>query len=222
MGKMLVSEQTIRQLIENRKKTLEIGEGTIVTPLAAELAMSKGVLIIQRKEPKGEGPMAVQSTTGPEVSRAATEGLVAIGSDHGGFQFKEELKEFIQGMGYKVVDVGTFSVEPCDYPDFAYAVASMVSAGSAWRGIMMDGAGIGSCVVANKVPGIRAACCQNEFVARNAREHNDTNLLTLGSKVVGIEVCKSICQIWLETLFAGGRHATRVNKITDLESRFLK
>ena len=88
--------------------------------------------------------------------------------------------------------------------------------------MMIDGAGIGSCVVANKVPGIRAACCHNEFVARNAREHNDTNVLTLGSRVVGIEVCKEILRIWLETWFAGGRHKQRVDKIVDVESRFLK
>ncbi|MFN0159193.1 MAG: ribose 5-phosphate isomerase B [Bacteroidota bacterium] len=145
---------------------------------------------------------------------------VAIGSDHGGFQLKEALKPFIESLGYLVIDVGTADEKPCDYPDFAYAVAVAVSGGQAWRGVMIDGAGIGSCVVANKVPGVRAACCHNEFVARNAREHNDTNVLTLGSKVTGSEVCKEILKVWLETWFSGGRHKKRVDKMIDVERKF--
>ena len=148
--------------------------------------------------------------------------VVAFGSDHGGFQLKQILKSYAESLGYKVIDVGTDSEQPCDYPDFAYAVARAVSLGNAWRGVMIDGAGIGSCVVANKVPGIRAACCHSEFVARNAREHNDTNVLTLGSRVTGTEVCKEILRIWLETWFAGGRHKHRVDKVGELERRFLK
>ncbi|MER3525063.1 MAG: ribose 5-phosphate isomerase B [Ignavibacteria bacterium] len=148
--------------------------------------------------------------------------VVVFGSDHGGFKLKEELKPFTQKLGYAVLDVGTYDENPCDYPDFAYAVAKAVSSGEAWRGIMIDGAGIGSCVVANKVPGVKAACCHNEFVARNAREHNDTNVLTLGSRVTGSEVCKEIVKVWLETWFAGGRHKHRVDKIDQIETRFLK
>jgi ribose 5-phosphate isomerase B len=97
-----------------------------------------------------------------------------------------------------------------------------VASGEAWRGVAIDGAGIGSCIVANKVPGIRAACCHNEFVARNSREHNDSNVLTLGSRVTGSEVCKEILRIWIESWFAGGRHKGRVEKIIDIERRYLK
>lgn len=148
--------------------------------------------------------------------------VVAFGSDHGGFQLKALLMKQAESLGYSVLDLGTSTEEPCDYPDFAYAVAKAVASEEAWRGVMIDGAGIGSCVVANKVPGIRAACCHNEFVARNAREHNDTNVLTMGSRVTGIEVCKEIMKVWLKTLFAGGRHQARVNKMGDVERRYLK
>ena len=132
------------------------------------------------------------------------------------------LMKHAESLGYSVIDLGTSSEEPCDYPDFAYAVARAVSSGEAWRGVAIDGAGIGSCIVANKVPGVRAACCHNEFVARNSREHNDANVLTLGSRVTGSEVCKEILRIWLECWFAGGRHKGRVDKIMDIERRYLK
>ncbi|MDL1892955.1 ribose 5-phosphate isomerase B [Sphingobacteriales bacterium CHB3] len=193
-------------------------KGAIITPLAAELALAKGI----------EFSFSGQSAKLPETAHAASGSspskgaIVAFGSDHGGFQLKEQLKKYAEGLGYKVLDVGTSNEEPCDYPDFAYAVAKSVSTGEAWRGVMIDGAGIGSCVVANKVPGVKAACCHNEFVARNAREHNDTNVLTLGSRVVGSEVCKEILKIWLETWFSGGRHKQRVEKIDEVEKRFLK
>jgi ribose 5-phosphate isomerase B len=132
------------------------------------------------------------------------------------------LLKHAESMGYAVIDLGTSNEEPCDYPDFAYAVARAVSSGEAWRGVAIDGAGIGSCIVANKVPGVRAACCHNEFVARNSREHNDANVLTLGSRVTGSEVCREILRIWLEAWFAGGRHKGRVDKIIDIEHRYLK
>ena len=223
MGKTLVSVQTIRELVRNGKKSLEVSEGTLITSLAAELAGSKGIQIVSGKKreikPSSQSSPA-KASVGP--SSPIERHIVAIGSDHGGFQYKGVLKKFVEELGYNVLDIGTFSEDPCDYPDFAYAVAAKVSAGEVWRGIVIDGAGIGSCVVANKVKGVRAACCHNEFVARNAREHNDTNLLTLGSKVVGIEVCKGICRVWLETWFAGGRHAKRVDKIMDVETRFFR
>ncbi|MEK9137546.1 MAG: ribose 5-phosphate isomerase B [Bacteroidota bacterium] len=219
MSKQLITEQTIRELMSKGTKTLVLPRGAIVTPLAAELAASKGV--------KFEESKAVVKPVENEPSRAAKPvhgdaKVVAFGSDHGGFQLKETLKKHAESLGYQVVDVGTTSEDPCDYPDFAYAVAAMVSRGEASRGVMIDGAGIGSCVVANKVPGVRAACCHNEFVARNAREHNDTNVLTLGSRVIGSEVSKEIMKVWLETWFAGGRHKQRVDKITDVEKRFSK
>lgn len=221
MPKTLITEILVREAIASGKKKLEVPKGAIITPLAAEIASFRGIEIVeaQKKLDVAEKSPGHSGTTDSAPNTGKT---VAFGSDHGGFQLKEQLKRYAETLGYKIIDVGTGSEEPCDYPDFAYAVAKAVSVGEAWRGVMIDGAGIGSCVVANKVTGIKAACCHNEFVARNAREHNDTNVLTLGSRVTGSEVCKEILRIWLETWFSGGRHKLRVEKIDEVERRFLK
>ena len=223
MSKELVTEKTIRVLIQNGIKRIEVTPGTIVTPLALETAQADGIKITETEHTP---PMSLdngkvrESEMTSETSRKGK--VVVFGSDHGGYQLKEMLKKYAEELGYVIMDVGTSNEEPCDYPDFAYAVAKAVSVGEAWRGVMVDGAGVGSCVVANKVPRIRAACCHNEFVARNAREHNDANVLTLGSRATGSEVSKEIMRIWLETWFSGGRHKHRVEKITDVEKRYLR
>ncbi len=148
--------------------------------------------------------------------------VVALGADHGGLALKEALKEHIAGLGYTVVDCGTHSTDPVDYPDLAYAVARLVSSGEAWRGILVDGAGIGSAMAANKVPGVRAALCYDHATAVNSREHNDANVLTLGAGLIGANLAKQIAETWLKTAFAGGRHQKRVDKIVEIEKRFLK
>ena len=217
----LVTERDVRGALAEGKRALEIEAGTLVTPLAAEFASASGIEILRKV--KTGIPERAAPVPSPEAKSLPAEGKkVAFGSDHGGFQLKQMLLKHAETLGYSVLDLGTFSEESCDYPDFAYAVARAVSSGEAWRGVAIDGAGIGSCVVANKVPGVRAACCHNEFVARNSREHNDTNVLTLGSRVTGSEVCKEILRIWLESWFAGGRHKGRVDKISDIEHRYLK
>lgn len=147
---------------------------------------------------------------------------VAIGADHGGFELKEALKKYLAELGYEAVDCGTNSKEAVDYPDFAYAVAQMVAQGKVFRGIMIDGAGIGSCMAANKVPGVRAAMCYDHATAVNSREHNDANLLTLGAGLIGENLAKQIVKTWLETEFGGGRHARRVDKIVQIEKLYLK
>ena len=121
--------------------------------------------------------------------------------------------------GYQVNDYGTHSTESVDYPDFAFAVAEAVSSGSAWRGIVIDGAGIGSCMAANKVSGVRAAMCYDHATAVNSREHNDANVLTMGSGLIGENLARQIVDTWLTTSFGGGRHARRVEKITAIEKR---
>jgi ribose 5-phosphate isomerase B len=148
--------------------------------------------------------------------------LVAIGADHGGYALKQALKDFVAGLGFAVTDCGTHSTEPVDYPDLAYAVARLVGTGQAWRGILVDGAGIGSAMAANKVPGVRAALCYDDASARNSREHNDANVLTLGAGLIGPNLAQQITRAWLETDFGGGRHQRRVDKIMDIERRFLK
>lgn len=143
---------------------------------------------------------------------------VAIGADHGGYYLKENLKETIQDLGYRVEDCGTHSTESVDYPDFARAVAEQVASGKAWRGVVIDGAGIGSCMAANKVNGVRAAMCYDHATAHNSREHNNANVLSLGAGLLGQNLSEQIVKTFLETEFAGGRHARRVKKIMGIES----
>jgi len=144
---------------------------------------------------------------------------IAIAADHGGLVMKEDLKPFLQKQGYQADDCGTHSSESVDYPDFAYAAAIKVSTGEAWRGIIIDGAGIGSCMVANKVPGVRAAMCYDHATALNSREHNNANVLTLGAGMIDTKLARQIVLTWLNTKFGGGRHARRVDKIMDIEKK---
>jgi ribose 5-phosphate isomerase B len=159
----------------------------------------------------------------PQVETAAVaRKVIAIGADHGGYELKEILKKDVAELGYEVMDVGTHSKEPVDYPDLAHEVARAVSANRAWRGIMIDGAGIGSCIVANKVPGVRAGLAYDYASAVNSREHNDTNVLTLGAGLIGVNLAKQIVTVWLSTPFGGGRHVRRVNKIITIEKLYTK
>jgi ribose 5-phosphate isomerase B len=148
--------------------------------------------------------------------------VIAIGADHGGYELKEALKPELKTLGFEINDLGTNSKEAVDYPDFAHAVAQAVSTGKAWRGIMIDGAGIGSCIVANKVPGVRAGMAYDYSSAVNSREHNDTNVLTLGAGLIGINLAKQIVKTWLTTDFGGGRHTPRLDKIKSVEKKYLK
>jgi ribose 5-phosphate isomerase B len=154
-----------------------------------------------------------QAAATPAVSRQ-----VAIGADHGGFPLKETLKTFLTEKGYQVTDCGTHSTDSVDYPDLAYAVAAKVAGGQAWRGIIIDGAGIGSCMAANKVKGVRAAMCYDHATAYNSREHNNANVLSLGAGLLGPNLAKQILTTFLETDFAGGRHSRRVDKIMEIEN----
>jgi len=142
---------------------------------------------------------------------------IAIGADHGGFELKEQLKSFLRELGHAVRDVGTNSKDPVDYPRFAKAVADLVSSGAVRFGIMIDGAGIGSAMTANKVPGVLAAAAYNEALARNSREHNDANVLTLGAGQTGIEVARRIVEVFLTTECTADRHRARVNLIRELD-----
>ena len=135
---------------------------------------------------------------------------------------KDALKTYLVELGYTVTDCGTNSKDAVDYPDIARAVAYEVVGGKAWRGIVIDGAGIGSCMAANKVPGIRAAMCYDFASAMNSREHNDANILTLGAGLIGLNQARTIVKTWLATDFLGGRHARRVEKIMAMEKPTLK
>lgn len=142
---------------------------------------------------------------------------IAIAADHRGFEMKEEIVRFLKAKGAEVVDFGTDSAESCDYPDYIVKAAEAVAQKKADRAIGICHSGIGSSIAANKVKGVRAALVQNEEQARLSREHNDANMLILSSGFVKLAEAKEIIDIWLKTQFEGGRHARRVNKITDYE-----
>jgi ribose 5-phosphate isomerase B len=188
---------------------LEVLRGTIVTPSARDLARDRGVPIVE---------------VAPEEHSQAQEPhrTVAMGSDHGGFRIKEFLKGVVTSMGYVVEDCGVFDERPVDYPDLAEKVAAAVSSGQVFAGVMVDGAGIGSAMVANKVPGIRAALCYDLASARNSREHNHANLLTLGGRVLTETQAEDVVRTWFATPWGGGRHQLRIDKITAVETKNFK
>ncbi len=183
--------------------------GSIVTPSARETAAARGVRI-------------VEIPADQIVAVPAPERTVAIGADHGGFRLKQTLKPLLESLGLEIRDVGVHDEKPADYPDIAAAVGELVVSGGAARGVIIDGAGIGSSIAANKIPGIRAALCYDKASARNSREHNDSNVLTLGAKLLTETQAEDVLRTWIATPFAGGRHQARVQKIIDLERRYLK
>ena len=153
--------------------------------------------------------------------KPTTLAAVAVGADHGGYRLKERIAAELGERGFEVYDCGTNSTESVDYPDFAHSVARVVADGTCQSGIIVDGAGIGSCMVANKVPGIRAATCWDLSSAKNSREHNHANVLVLGAGLIGENLALEIVQLWLSTPWGGDRHARRVEKITEIELRYL-
>jgi ribose 5-phosphate isomerase B len=144
---------------------------------------------------------------------------IALGADHAGWQLKEEIKAWLLERSAGVLDFGTHSTDPVDYPDYAAQVAEAVVSGKAERGVLVCGTGIGMAMAANKVAGVRAAFCPDLFTARMSREHNDANVLTLGGRLTGRELALEILEMWLRSPFQGGRHARRVDKIGALERR---
>ncbi|HSS20170.1 MAG TPA: ribose 5-phosphate isomerase B [Pyrinomonadaceae bacterium] len=202
-SKSVITEDDVRGLADGA--TLRIAEGAHLTALAADIISAKRIEIIRRVPRRG--------------SRKSK--LIAVGADHGGFKMKEELKLFLTELGHQVHDFGTNSEDPVDYPDLAYAVARSVSEGTSEVGIVIDGAGVGSAMTANKVPGVRAAACYSVAVARNSREHNGANVLSLGSKTISSKEMREIVQAWLTTELTEERHQKRVAKIQAVERQYL-
>jgi ribose 5-phosphate isomerase B len=205
----VVTAEEVKQIEPGAE--LQVPAEALITPLARQVALERGVTLTTANQPLPDGQSA--SSRGH---------VVAIGCDHGGFEMKEHLKSYLAELGYHPLDCGTHSKESVDYPDFAYAVARQVADGTAFRGIIIDGAGIGSCMAANKVPGVRAAMCYDQATAVNSREHNNANVLTLGAGLIGHNLAQQIVNTWLKTDFGGGRHARRVEKIMEIEQRYLK
>ena len=143
---------------------------------------------------------------------------IAVGSDHRGYEVKRRIVSLLGRLNHEVIDVGPSSPDSVDYPDFAFEVAKRVSAGQVERGILICGTGIGMCIAANKVPGVRAAPCHDSITAEMSRRHNDANVLCLSADLLGDELIDRMVRIWLETGFEQGRHARRVEKITKYET----
>ena len=208
----LITEYDVIHAQRKKKTELTVAPNSIITPSAQDAAAIRGIKIL-KKEIQNSSPTR-QLTTYVQFS-----GKIVIGSDHGGFELKEILKDYLTELGLEFDDVGTHSTESVDYPDCAYAVAKKVTNDTGLLGIIVDGAGVGSAMAANKVRGIRAASCQDTYTARNSRLHNNANVLTLGSRSPGVDVIKEIVKIWLETRFEGGRHKARVDKIMAIEKK---
>jgi len=145
---------------------------------------------------------------------------VALGADHGGFSLKSELLPWLKSQGYKVLDKGARKLDPADdYPDFSNAVAQAVASGEAQRGILVCGSGVGACIVANKIPGIRACLCHDTYSARQGVEHDDMNILCLGARVIGLELAKELAAVFLKANFSSEeRHRRRLQKVLAIES----
>jgi ribose 5-phosphate isomerase B len=215
--KPLITAADLERVPQNGE--VAVTDDTIITPLAREEAERRGIafrIVSTREKEISSGPQS------KETSSEKSARVVAIGADHGGFELKQQLKEYLRDWGYQVLDLGTNSADSVDYPDFAEAVGNAVARSEAWLGIVLDSAGIGSSIAANKVPGVRAALCYDRATARNSREHNDANVLTLGAKLIALEAAREIVALWLATPFAGGRHQRRVDKIRSIEERSAK
>jgi ribose 5-phosphate isomerase B len=200
--KSLITENELRGL-ESESRLL-VSEKARFTPLAADIIREKNIQVIR-------------------MSKAASSKIrsIALGCDHGGFEYKEMLKTYLIEKGFQVYDFGTNSKESVDYPDFAYLVGKAVSEGKVDVGIIIDGAGIGSAMTANKVPGVKAAACYNVALAKNAREHNGANVLTLGSGQNSFDEVVQIVEAFLNSNLTEERHRRRVQKIESIERQHL-
>jgi len=185
---------------------LRVAAGTLFTPSARDAARERGIRIVEIR------PEDLRGLAPPEKT-------VAIGADHGGYRLKQYLLPIFNELRLSVRDVGVFEEKPVDYPDIASQVAGLVAEGKAARGVIIDGAGIGSAMAANKVAGIRAALCYDVASARNSREHNNANVLTLGGRLLTETQAETVLRTWLATPFAGGGHQARVDKIMALEGK---
>ena len=201
-SKAIITEDDVRGL--EAGSVLRIAESARLTPLAADIINERQIQLVRRAPRRGS-----------KESK-----LVAVGADHGGYKMKEELKSFLSELGHKIHDFGTNSEDPVDYPDFAHAVARSVSEGNSDVGIIIDGAGVGSAMTANKVPGVRAAACYSVGVAKNSREHNGANVLTLGSKTISNSEMREIVKAWLDTEITEERHRKRVAKIDAVQRQY--
>lgn len=201
-SKNLLTEDDLRGLDPGSR--IRVAEGVKLTPLAQDIVSEKNFAFITKAS--RESSILVKS--------------VALGADHGGFEFKEKLKQHLADLGLKIRDFGTDSSDAVDYPDIAHELAKSVGSGHVDAGILIDGAGIGSAMAANKVPGVRAAACYSVALAKNSREHNGANVLTLGSGQTSFADIKVIAEAFLSAEISEDRHKRRVEKINDIDRQY--
>lgn len=209
MIKKLITEDDVKKVLKSGGKEIVLEKDVVLTPLAKDRILHSGLKI-------------VTSASYSSTTALHSQIKIAIGSDHTGVRMKKILYDFLKQKGYDLYDAGTFTEDAVDYPDIAYNVANRVAIGEVKFGILIDATGIPSAITANKVPGIRAATCYNEFSAKSSREHNDANILVVGARALGEETIKSIADVWLSSKFLGDRHQRRIDKIKAIEEKFSK
>lgn len=207
--KKLITEADILALIKSGGTELVAGKGDIISPLAQDRIRQNKIKIVSQ---------ASNVTINASIANLK----IAIGSDHTGVKAKKVLFDYLKNKGLDIIDVGTFTEDAVDYPDITFNVANRVKIGEVTFGVILDATGIPSCITANKVPGIRAATCYNEFSARSSKEHNNANVLVMGAKALGDETLKSIVDVWLTSKFLGDRHQKRLDKIKAIEEKYSK
>ena len=214
--KRVITESDVLKLYKEGARTFPVGENELFTPLAKDKLKELKIKIVKKKS-----ATSIDGIPGDPVKSKRTN-KVSIGGDHTGFKIKNVISKLLAAKGFEVIDVGTYDENACDYPDFAFSAAMKVKQGETDFAILIDATGIPSSITANKIPGIRACTCYNEFSARSAREHNNGNVLVMGAKTLGEETIKSILEVWLNTPFGGERHQRRLDKITAIEKEFSK
>lgn len=207
--KKLFTESDILNLVKSGLTELVIPKNAVISPLALDRIKQNKIRIVNQSSKIAESENTLKKS-------------IAIGSDHTGVKAKKVLFDYLKLKGLDIIDVGTFTEDAVDYPDITYNVANRVKIGEVGFGIILDATGIPSCITANKIPGIRAATCYNEFSAKSSREHNNANILVLGAKAFGDETIKSIVDVWLNSNFLGDRHQRRLDKIKSIEEKYLK
>lgn len=206
--KKVITESEVLRLIKRGAAEIHLSKDDILTPSAIDRIKNAKLKIIK------------EENLCNNISNLFKK--IVIGSDHTGVKIKKVLVDYLKSKNYEVLDAGTYSEESVDYPDIALNVAHRVAVKEFDCGILIDATGIPSAIVANKIPGIRAATCYNEFSAKSSREHNDANIIVVGAKTLGEETIKSIIDVWLMSSFLGERHQRRLEKINSIEERFMK
>lgn len=206
--KKLITEEDVLRVIKNGGNEIVLEKGTVITPSARDRILHASLKIVESK-----------STPGSDMPGQVK---IVIGSDHTGVRVKKILHDHLKQKGYDIFDAGTFTEDAVDYPDIAFNVSNRVAINEVTYGILLDATGIPSAIAANKIPGIRAATCYNEFSAKSSREHNNANVLVLGARALGEETIKSITDVWLSSKFLGDRHQKRLNKIQAIEEKYSK